>query len=312
MPKRSRKPKAGKPADPPPESPLLRIRRALYRPKFLLLVAAGLAATVVVPHLQNRLPVLAEREEYQFETAQIEITPPPRDVPPDIVDQVLSRAKVPKTVSLLDEELTEKIAKAFAAHPWVAEVVSVRKSFPPQVQVELKYREPVAMVEVAGGMYPIDADSVLLPPEDFSMADTRRYPVLRGVQTQPQGPAGVRWGDTVVEQAAKIAVALQPYWKELHLQAVIVPKRTRAKEKADRLKFQLGTVGGSRILWGRAPGSKHPGELSTEKKIGRLRKYLKDFGRFDQPDGPYEIDIRHWQEITRRPLTAAARFRRRQ
>jgi hypothetical protein len=330
-PKRSPKRKTTEPEPPAPDRPLLRMRRVLYRPKVLLGVAALLVATAVVPQFVKSLPDPAERQEYRFETAKIEIAPPPRDVPPDIVDQVLKRARVPETVSLLDDDLTEKLAKAFASHPWVAEVVSVRKSFPPRVQVQLKYRRPVAMVATAGGMYPIDAAAVLLPPEDFSMADTKRYPLLRGVQTKPQGPAGVRWGDVVVEQGAKLAVVLQPHWKALQLDAIVVPESESGGRKAeggggtderradtthhspltthsspDSLKFVLTTTGGSRILWGRAPGSSYPGELSAEKKIARLKKYLTDFGGFDQPQGPYEIDIRHWQEITRRPLSAAS------
>jgi hypothetical protein len=306
-PKRSTKRKTTQPDPPPPEGKLLKMRRAMYRPKVLLFFATAVVATAAIPQIAEKLPDPAARDEYRFETAKVAITPPPRDVPPDIVDQVLKRSRVPKTVSLLDDDLTEKLAKAFASHPWVAEVVSVRKSFPPRVDVQLKYRKPVAMVETTAGMYPVDEAAVLLPPEDFSIADTKRYPLLRGVQTKPHGPAGVRWGDVVVELGAKMAVALRPHWKELQLEAVVVPPRTRADGDPDSLKFVLKTTGGSRILWGRAPGSKHPGELSAEKKIGRLKKYLADFGGFDQPHGPYEIDIRHWQEITRRPLSTASR-----
>jgi len=32
-----------------------------------------------------------------------------------------------------------------------------------------------------------------------------------------------------------------------------------------------------------------------------MLKYVTDFGGFDRPHGPYEIDIRHWQEISRKP-----------
>jgi hypothetical protein len=56
------------------------------------------------------------------------------------------------------------------------------------------------------------------------------------------------------------------------------------------------------VVWGRPPGNDHPGELEATQKIRRLEKYLADYGDYGQPNGPYEIDIRHWQEITRRPL----------
>jgi hypothetical protein len=62
--------------------------------------------------------------------------------------------------------------------------------------------------------------------------------------------------------------------------------------------------GGSHIIWGHAPGTGHPGELSTKQKIGRLDEYVKRFGGFDRPHGPYRIDIRHWRDISRTPLTA--------
>jgi len=288
-----------------------RFRHTLYRPKFLLLLACGLSAIVFGPQLYRRLPDPGAREGYQLDTTNIDITPPPRDVPPDIVHQVIQQAELPASVSLLDDDLTRRIADAFAAHPWVAEVVSVRKSFPPRIQVQLKYRKPVAMVRVDDGIYPVDGESVLLPPQDFSMADTRRYPLIRGVQTLPQGPAGSPWGDVCVQGAARLAAALQKDWNALQLAAIQVPRRTAARERLDDLRFVLHCRHGSRIIWGRPPGTQHPGELTTEQKIGRLKQYRDDFGEFDQPHGPYEIDIRHWQEITRRPLSASRESRRR-
>ncbi len=36
-------------------------------------------------------------------------------------------------------------------------------------------------------------------------------------------------------------------------------------------------------MWGRPPGTTHPGELSVDQKVGRLQKYVRDYGGFDQP-----------------------------
>ena len=68
------------------------------------------------------------------------------------------------------------------------------------------------------------------------------------------------------------------------------------------IPLELLAMGGSKIVWGRPPGNDHPGELEATQKIRRLEKYLADFGDYGKPSGPYEIDIRHWQEISRRPL----------
>lgn len=279
------------------------LRRWLFQPRVLLLMAAIVLATVLVPIVGKRLPDLRGRDEYVLSTADIVITPTPRWVRSDLVRQVIERAGLPETMSVLDDRLTVEIAEAFRLHPWVKEVVRVRKSLPARVEVELVYRQPVAMVQVKPGLYPVDAEAVLLPPADFSVPEAKRFPRIENVRTTPQGPAGTSWGDVGVLGAARLAELLAPHWETFGLAAIRVPRRTSANTTLDELTFELFTEGGSRIVWGRAPGTDHPGEPTSAQKIGRLKQYLSDFGTFDQPHGPYEIDIRHWQEISRRPLS---------
>ncbi|MCH8828321.1 MAG: hypothetical protein IID45_01955, partial [Planctomycetes bacterium] len=200
-----------------------RLRRSLFTPRTLIVVAMILLGVAVVPQIPGWLPAPSSREEYRLESSRIEINAPPRYVPVDFVDQVIRAAKLPKNLSLLDDDLTERIGRAFASHPWVAEVVLVKKSFPARVEVELKYRKPVAMVEVADGVYPITADSILLPSADFSLADTRLYPLIRGVRTLPEGPEGTYWNDMAVLAAAQMAKVLAPHWKSLDLESIDVP-----------------------------------------------------------------------------------------
>lgn len=288
-----------------------RIRAFLFRPRVLLFVAAVASATVLLPMAKSLLPDLNKRPEFRLSTSEIQITVPPRWVPHDLVDQVATRAGLPDELSALDGDLTQQIAEAFQVHPWIAEVIRVRKSFPAKIDVELRYRRPVAMVQAKQGMYPIDGEGILLPPADFSVADTQRYLVIQNVSSTPQGPAGTNWGDVGVVGAGRLADILDEVndsrscWKKLGLAAICVPSRTKANVTIDELVYELVTDGGSRIVWGRAPGTDHPGELSAEQKLGRLEKYLAEFHTFEEPHGPYEIDIRHWQEISRRPLRAS-------
>lgn len=288
---------------PPPEPSLLsRVCRAVFRPSLLIVLALGASAWFLAPRLQRYLPDLSSRPEYRLHFGEIEVTEPPYWVPPDLLHQVREKAGLPEELSLLDPTLTETVAKAFARHPWIAEVVQVRKSYPPRVRVEVRYRRPVAMVRVKAGLYPVDEHGILLPPTDFSPADAQRYPLIQNITSTPRGAAGVTWGDLTVLGAARLADALGDQWKNLQLTAVLAPTPTKAKIEIDDLQYELVTTGGSRIVWGRVPGSTHPGELTAAQKIGRLQKYLSDFGSFDQPHGPYLIDITHWQEISRRPL----------
>jgi len=278
--------------------------RQLYRPMTLVTAAAVVLAGIFLPHLARFLPDLSERDEYLVAASQIEITQPPHWVPHNLVAQVVENANLPARLSLLDKNLVGEIAEAFQLNPWVEEVISVSKSFPAKVVVVLSYRQPVAMVEVRQGQYPIDRHGVLLPPQDFSVADTRSYPVITGIVSTPQGPAGTEWGDNVVEEAAELAAELGPYWKKLGLVSIVAPRSAEGHDKIDEGVYALLAKGGSRILWGHAPGTSHPGELSTKQKIGRLEEYVAKFGGFDRPQGPYQIDIRHWRDISRTPLSA--------
>lgn len=106
--------------------------------------------------------------------------------------------------------------------------------------------------------------------------------------------------------AAELAAALVAkrdgkgtWWNELELSAILMPRRVALVEDADELEFGLRTRGGSEILWGRAPGSRHPGNFAVALKLQRLSEYRRDFGGFDDAHGPYQIDIRPWQGIDR-------------
>jgi hypothetical protein len=283
---------------------LLRVARQMYRPVILATAAVVVLAGVILPRLAAHLPDLSGREEYLLQSSEIEVTQPPHWVPRQLVKHAIENADLPEQLRLLDDNLVQDVAEAFRASPWVEEVVSVTKSYPPKVAVVLTYRRPVAMVENKQFQYPVDSHGFYLPPQDFSVSDAKTYPVILGVGSTPQGPAGTMWGDHVVEDAAVLAAELGPVWKKLGLKAIICPTSSGDRGKFDEGVFVLLSSGGSRIVWGHAPGNDNPGELSTEQKLGRLEHYIKTYGSFDLPQGPYEIDIRHWRDISRVPLSA--------
>jgi hypothetical protein len=284
--------------------------RQLYRPVTLATTALVVLTGLQLPGLISRMPDLSERGEYLLPSSEIEITQPPHWVPRQLLHDVIENANLPEKLRLLDATLVHDVSEAFRLNPWVEDVVSVTKSYPAKVVVVLNYRRPVAMVEVKQGQYPIDSHGVLLPPQDFSVSDTRMYPFVTGVVSTPQGPAGTLWGDPVVEGAAGLAAELGPSWKKLGLATILCPASADDRAKIDEGVFVLLSKGGSRIVWGHAPGTDHPGELSTKQKVGRLEDYVKRFGSFDQPQGPYQIDIRHWRDISRTPLSAHHEFSR--
>lgn len=299
----------GSTRNPPPAPPTAGrpgLLNWFFRPRQLVITALIASLWLFAPIIARHLPQLERRPEYQISPQQVTLNPSPRWIPPDLVRQVFERAGFDGSESLLDESLSERVAAAFYTHPWIENVRSVRKSFPARLYVDVVYREPVAMVKGVDGFYPIDRHAVLLPPKDFSAADTRRYPVIERVSSVPMGRLGQPWGDPAVSGAAELAAVLMSsdgeqnsWWKKLDLAAIMVPRRVAFASDADQLEYQLRTTGGSEILWGRSPGTRHPGELTVAQKLQRLDEYRRDYGSFDDTHGPWEIDIRPWNGIGR-------------
>jgi len=247
---------------------------------------AGIAGGAYAVWQQVRHHVLAS-SEYLVDPQQIAITPPPRWIHADIRAEAVREASMDGPLSLLDRELTVRVASAFAAHPWVAQVERVSKHYPAGLDVELVYRKPVAMVEVddGTGVLPIDADAVVLPTSDFTAADAEAYPRIGEIHTTPSGPVGTRWGDDSVLGAAQIATALSEDWKSLGLSRII-PIGKKPGRTGTEPVFALVTTAGTQIYWGRAPSTKLPGELPVGEKLAVLKRHAaQNDGKLDMPDG---------------------------
>lgn len=287
----------------PAPAPVRRAKSWFFRPRQLVLSAMIASSLILIPVIIKRLPNLNDRPEYRVGPEQITLSSPPRWIPPDLTKQVFERAGLSESESLQDPTLSERVAAAFHTHPWIQKVVSVRKSFPARVHVEVIFREPVAMVRGIDGHYPVDRFGVLLPARDFSDSDVERFPVIEGVSSVPLGNLGETWGDPVVSGGAELAAVLnkqnegRSWWKELDLVSIVVPRRVALNSTSDELQYELRTTGGSAILWGRGPSSAHPGELTVAQKIQRLVDFQNDYGGFDNQNGSYQIDIRPWQGI---------------
>ncbi len=275
----------------------------IFRPARLAKLAVIVGVVALFPYLVQRLPNLGTRPEYRVVTRQIRLIPEPHaPVPSNLLEQVAELGKLPREFSLLDDKLTANVARAFLQHPWIAKVVSVKKSSPATVSVEVEYRQPVGMVQVKGGRFPIDAAGVVLPPADFTADDAKVYPLIQGLEPPKGMRPGKSWKTSGLIAAARLAELLAPKWNGLQLESIVVPKNSDSQSDPSRIVLELRSRGGSKIIWGRSPETDYPGELTPVQKVGRLEKYLAEFGGFDRPTGPYEIDIRHWQEISRRPL----------
>ena len=229
--------------------------------------------------------------DYIVARDNVAITPQPGWIHSDVRAEVFRGASLDGPLSILDDNLPERISDAFSLHPWVAKVVSVSRKPMARMAVELVYRRPVCMVEVPGEPLPVDVEGRLLPSGDFSPVEKSSYLRLTGIDTVPMGPPGQPWGDGRVVGGAEIAAALGDGWRELKLDRITpVPRLPTAA--ADEPTYQLFTRGGTRILWGLAPGSKGPEELPPAEKVARLRRYAADHETLEGNGGPQTLDIR--------------------
>jgi hypothetical protein len=255
----------------------------------LFIGVLGVAWSLAWQRVRDR--VLAD-ESYQVAARDIRLTPSPPWIHSDVKTEVLRDASLDGKLSLLDDDLTKRLSSAFSLHPWVAKVHRVSKHHPSRVEVDLTYRQPVAMVEVTGGLLPIDGEGVLLPSEDFSPNEAKKYPRVARIESLPAGSVGSPWGDNHVLGAARIARVIGDRWHAFRLYRIQAPVRIGTAADVDAYTFELTTHAGTRILWGRPPGNEPTGEPSALEKIARLEQIVQNEGTLDGPAGHRTLDLR--------------------
>lgn len=183
----------------------------------------------------------------------------------DLKTEALRNASLDGGLPLDDPELPQRLERAFAMHPWVRQVERVTLREPAAAAIELRCREPVAMVGVPGGLLAIDAEGVVLPSADFTSEAAAEYPRIVNVQSSPLGVEGSRWGDPLVHEAAAVAAAIGPDWKQLGL------RELRSADTPRGRSWELVGPEARTIRFGSAPGQEQPGEPAAAVKLGRLR-----------------------------------------
>ena len=173
---------------------------------FVLAVFAG-GTVAVWRHVEKHVEGSAD---YRVGLEQIKITPQPEWVRCDVRAEAFRTASPPdRPLSILDDSLAERIRTAFMLHPWVASA-TVKKRAGARVDVDIGYRRPVCMVEVAVAstveLLPVDGEGVYLPGEDFSPKRKRTYPAWRaltGGQSSRSVTAGATDGSSTARRSPR-------------------------------------------------------------------------------------------------------------
>jgi hypothetical protein len=144
---------------------------------------------------------LRDLDRYTSAFADIDCPAPLNLGRSEFLSEVQYLGGFPTRLHLLEEDLAARLQLGFAAHAWVEEVKRIEIVPPGQVQVELVFRTPVLAVPLGTQVRAVDRLGTLLPPA----APTEGLPVFSGKARPPAGPAGTRWGDPAVEDAAQRA-----------------------------------------------------------------------------------------------------------
>jgi hypothetical protein len=167
------------------------------------LVVLGVGVVLLGLSLVNTLTRdrLRNLERYTIDFLDIACDPPPHEERVQFLSEVQYLTNMPSQIRLLEDGLVTRLAEAFGRHPWVEKVEGVEIAATRQVRVKLEYRTPVLAVPQEGGLRAVDRKGILLPAN----AVVDGLPVFSGQAKKPAGPAGTRWGDPAVEEAARQA-----------------------------------------------------------------------------------------------------------
>jgi hypothetical protein len=232
-------------------------------------------------------PQSLEGDDYLVTADKIVVTPQPDWIHSNVkADCAQSLAGL--RLALLEPDLVEKVASAFAMHPWVAKVVRVEKRYPAQVHVALEYRRPVLAVKLDApgdeGLLFLDEQAVLLPSADFEPSQARNFLRIAAAGETPNGVYGVPWNSERIAGAAALADCLETKWQPLGLYWI-----TATRIGSGALIYELRSQDDKlRLTWGHSPGHETPGEASPAQKLATLDKLKRD----NTPAESKTIDLR--------------------
>ncbi len=193
--------------------------------------------------------------------------------------------------------------------------------------IQSQRRLPVMMVRSRDSrwkgdcFWPVDAEGILLPPDEFSAGQTTSCLRLEAANQVPTGPVGTPFGGPAVAGAARLAVILGDEWKSMGLQWIVVVKdRPDAGAEPTEPTYVLLANGGdptavlnwlddkttrtlqielkpddqpptTLVFWGHAPPREFEGEPTAGQKIALLREFVKQYGPLDRLAAATVVDL---------------------
>ena len=155
---------------------------------------------------------IGPNERFRVAFADVHCGSPPGLDRHTFLTEVRYVSHFPESFNAVDEPDRERLAKAFAAHPWVESVEGIAVETGNVVTVKLKFRMPLLAVRVnAGAVRLVDSQGVLLPESEPS----RGVAELMNIVSAPTTEAGKVWADATVMRAVDLVKTYRPASLEL-------------------------------------------------------------------------------------------------
>jgi hypothetical protein len=272
-----------------------------------LVLSAGLAVAIGVIYLgswatRTTLDWLSAQAPYQIPFNQIHLVnlPPPwflggKDA---LLEGVRKSSGDAEQVSVLQVS-PERLALSFKKYAWVE---GVKVSYAPgQIDVELRYRQPVAWVQLSlADQIVIDEKGNILPAEDVDVSwpGTRIKVIGAGLKSPADRQPGVIWKfrdasgleriDERIVAAARMASFLlqEPRNGDAQRSNAMRIIVINVNDFSSRGLF-IYNADDIAILWGKAPGDELPGKPGAAEKWAMLRRWQETEKARFVADGDY-------------------------
>ena len=274
------------------------VSRDFWRHTLLRILVAALVAAGGWLALAVARDKAVDISDFQVSPANLEFISKPDWVRGPIERQLRNCGWTEEKVSLLDSQTPRKIWSWLSANPLVKEVKSVERQFPNRVRAKVELREPTAFILRGRYYYIVDGDGTRLPGKFASTAQAELELLLVVYVRSSPPPAGKKWDDPAVVEAAKLARFLKNHQDLVDVAGItaIDSSNIGGRRTPRESELVLVTADHTKIFWGRGLGSGSVTELPAQQKIENLQKVIEQAGSLS--DKEY-VDIRFADPVFR-------------
>jgi hypothetical protein len=198
------------------------------------------------------------------------------DVPDDLESRILGIIDPYVTRAWTDDALCTRVGQALEASAWVSRVRFVRRFADGTVSVSCDYRVPAALLQHGNEYCLIATDGVRLPGiYEYHPS----FKVIQGVMSMPP-EEGETWPGEDVQAGLDLTRILrsEPFFDQI---TGILVGNAGGRQNRTAPHLSIATApGGSRIVWGSAPGHEFE-ENTIDEKLHLLRENFRRWGRID-------------------------------